>query len=61
MNLQLKLILNKAIQSAMEEIYDHEQRPNFWIYPNLEIQMTEAAALIFDAAVESSQFTEKEV
>jgi hypothetical protein len=60
MNLQLKLILNKAISSAMEEIYDHHQRPDFLIHPDLEIQMTEAAAIVFDAAVKSSQFTEKE-
>ena len=60
MNLQLKLILNKAIQKAMDEICDHDQRPEFWIHPDLEMQMTEAAAIVFDTAVKSSQFTKKE-
>lgn len=60
MNLQLKLILNKAIESVIDEICDHEQRPDFYIHPDLATDMTEAAAVVFDAAVKSSQFTEKE-
>lgn len=60
MNIELKLILNKAISSAMEEICEHDRKPDFWIHPDLEMDMTEAASIVFDAAVKSSQFTEKE-
>lgn len=60
MNIELKLILNKAIFSAMDEICEHDQRPTFWVHNDLETDMTEAAAIVFDAAVKSSQFTEKE-
>lgn len=60
MTTKLRLLLEDSIESFLEEIYDDCDRPNGLIYPELKEHMTQAAELVFDAAMKSSIFTSNE-
>jgi hypothetical protein len=62
MNGRMQDDIMRAIHKTLESYYDDENRwPDIYVCPTLYHRMAEAAAAVFDAAVESSQFTAKEV
>lgn len=58
MNLELKVKLQRAIDALLNNNGDEEYWEN-WIHPELSMQMTNAAELIFDSAQNAQKFKDE--
>lgn len=60
MKASLKATLEKAIEQWAEEAAEQDEWPEAYFHPLITDRMAQAAELVFDAAVETSQYTEEE-
>ena len=58
MNIELKVKLQRAIDSVLDNNVDENYWDN-WIHPDLTKQMTNAAELIFDSAQDAQKFKDE--
>ena len=58
MTLKLKVKLEEAVQNWIEEICEHDDRPEGYMHPELVIQMTNAAEAVFDSGFAAQAYKE---
>ena len=61
MNYESKLILKRAISKATAQIRDDETNDDtdYYLTDNLDEQMTEAAALVYDSCIDGQIYAEE--
>lgn len=60
MKTTIRLILETHLENFLNELAEHNDRPDGYIHPEMVDNMADAVAAVYDATFLSSQFTVQE-